>query len=118
MEKQKASDHRTTIAELREAIEQFVKDRSWERYHTPRNLAISVAIEAAELMECFQWHTPEESLSILEDNAARAEVAAELADVVIYCLAFANRAKIDISTAIRSKLVQNEDRFPIGYDPK
>ncbi len=110
-------DDQTTIAELRLAVQKFVDDRNWAKYHTPKNLSMSIAIEAAEILEHFQWRTAEESISLLEDNEAYAEIIDELADVLIYCLSFANQADIDISRAIRAKLKRNEDRFPVGYIP-
>ena len=110
-------DDQTTIAELRLAVQKFVDDRNWAKYHTPKNLSMSIAIEAAEILEHFQWRTAEESISLLEDNEAYAEIIDELADVLIYCLSFANQADIDISRAIRAKLERNEDRFPVGYMP-
>ena len=111
------TDSHTTVGELREAIAGFVKDRSWERFHTPKNLAMSIAIEAAELMELFQWRSSEDGTNPSGDLETRAEVADELADVLIYCLALANRAGIDLSTAIRAKLAQNTDRYPVGFEP-
>ena len=110
-------DDQTTIAELRLAVQKFVDDRNWAKYHTPKNLSMSIAIEAAEILEHFQWRTAEESINLLEDNEAYAEIIDELADVLIYCLSFANQADIDISRAIRAKLERNEDRFPVGYMP-
>ena len=110
-------DVRTTVSELRQAVGQFVRERSWERYHTPKNLAMSIAIEAAELMERFQWYSSEESVTLVKDAEVYTAVADELADVVIYCLALSNQADIDVSAAIRDKLDQNADRFPVGYDP-
>ena len=110
-------DDQTTIAELRLAVQKFVDDRNWAKYHTPKNLSMSIAIEAAEILEHFQWRTTEESISLMEDNEAYAEIIDELADVLIYCLSFANQADIDISRAVRAKLDRNEDRFPVGYMP-
>lgn len=117
MRKPGRTDAKTTLLELREAVARFVKDRSWERYHTPKNLAMSISIEAAELMERFQWHTVEESLTFVKDAGIRSDVAEELADVMIYSLALANQAEIDLSAAIRAKLARNAERFPVGYDP-
>jgi NTP pyrophosphatase (non-canonical NTP hydrolase) len=110
-------DDQTTIAELRLAVQKFVDDRNWKKYHTPKNLSMSIAIEAAEILEHFQWRTAEESTRLLEDTEAYAEIIDELADVLIYCLSFANQADIDISRAVRAKLDRNEDRFPVGYMP-
>ncbi len=110
-------DTETTIADLRHAIDQFVTTRQWRQYHSAKNLAISIAIEAAELMEHFQWSTIEEGQQRIRNPKVHAEVADELADILIYCLSFANQAEIDISRTIRAKLERNEARFPIGHRP-
>ena len=117
MDQSDASDHQTSVGELRKAVAEFVEERSWHRYHTPKNLAMSIAIEAAEIMERFQWHSPEESVKMLQDAESCSEVADELADVLIYCIALANQADIDVSRAVRAKLANNASRFPIGYMP-
>jgi NTP pyrophosphatase (non-canonical NTP hydrolase) len=105
-------DEQTTFAELRAAVARFVAARAWQNFHTPKHLAMSIAIEAAEIMEHFQWLTAEEGHTYMADPVQRAEVADELADVLIYCLSFANSSGIDISSAIRAKLARNETRFP------
>jgi NTP pyrophosphatase (non-canonical NTP hydrolase) len=107
------NDEKTSIANLRQAVARFIAARNWEPYHTPKNLAMSIAIEAAEIMEHFQWLTPEEASLRLQDPLSYAEVADELADVVIYCLSFANVTGIDISTSVFAKLNRNETRFPV-----
>jgi NTP pyrophosphatase (non-canonical NTP hydrolase) len=107
------SDQTVSIGDLRLAVQQFVADRDWDQYHSPKNLAMSVAIEAAELMEHFQWLAPAAARTYLEDEAVRAEVADELADILIYCLSFANSTQIDVSSAIVHKLERNRTRFPI-----
>lgn len=106
-------DDRTTLADLRNAVDRFVDARNWYEYHTPKNLAMSIAIEAAEIMEHFQWSTVAEATAFMDDPENRAEVADELADVMIYCLSFANATEIDVSQAIRAKLARNEERFPV-----
>lgn len=106
-------DSSTTIGALKRATAEFVDAREWNGYHSPKNLAMSIAIEAAEVMEHFQWYTPEESIARLEDATERAAVADELADVLIYCLSFANCTGIDLSDAIFKKLNRNETRFPV-----
>ena len=105
-------DDQTTLADLREAVRKFVSDRDWEKYHASKNLAMSIAIEAAELMEHFQWHTPQGGQALLQDPEKKAEIAEELADILIYCLSFANQAEIDVSEVVLSKLEKNEFRFP------
>ena len=106
-------DDTTTVAALRRAVHDFVDARAWYQHHTPKNLAMSIAIESAELMEHFQWLTTEASQRLVEDAAARAEIADELADVLIYALSFANSSGIDVSAAILRKLERNQTRFPV-----
>lgn len=106
-------DSTTTVDALRQAVHDFVDARDWHRHHTPKNLAMSIAIESAELMEHFQWLGVEESKALVLDEAARAAIADELADVLIYALSFANSARIDVSDAIFRKLDRNQSRFPI-----
>lgn len=106
-------DDQTTVGALRTAVHQFMDARDWHQYHSPKNLSMSIAIEAAEIMEHFQWYTTAQSVALVQDAAKRAEVADELADVLIYCLSFANNAGIDVSDAIMRKLTRNETRFPV-----
>ena len=107
-------DDLTTVGALRNAVHSFVERRDWYQFHTPKNLAMSIAIEAAEIMEHFQWLTLDESMAAMQDPTTRHAVADELADVVIYCLSLANSTGLDISAAVTAKLARNEDRFPIA----
>jgi NTP pyrophosphatase (non-canonical NTP hydrolase) len=106
-------DDKTTLKELREAVQEFVDTRNWNQFHTPKNLAMSIAIEAAEIMEHFQWDNPAEAPQSIADQEIHAAVADELADVMIYCLGFANATDIDISAAVKAKLARSETRFPV-----
>ena len=106
------SDAETTVSELRELIRAFVERRDWRQFHAPKNLAMSLAIEAAELMEHFQWISTEKSREIAAEPGELAEVSDELADVLCYALAMANQLDIDLSTAIRSKMIKNEEKYP------
>ena len=105
-------DVEVTVATLRQLVQRFVEERNWQRFHTPKNLAMSIAIETAELMEHFQWLTVEESIALVQDETARAAIAEELADLLIYSLSFANSAGIDVSDAIMRKMDRNQVRFP------
>uniref|UniRef100_A0A7C1FR75 Nucleotide pyrophosphohydrolase n=1 Tax=Caldilinea aerophila TaxID=133453 RepID=A0A7C1FR75_9CHLR len=105
-------DTEVTVATLRQLVHHFVEERDWQRFHTPKNLAMSIAIETAELMEHFQWLSVEESIALVQDETARAAIAEELADLLIYSLSFANSADIDISDAIIRKMDRNQTRFP------
>ncbi len=106
------SDCETTMAELREMVDEFVRDRAWGRFHNSKNLSMSIAIEAGELMELFQW----ESLCHIDESLERPEfrerTLEELADVVIYCLSLANHLEADLSDAVIDKLAKNGSKYP------
>jgi dCTP diphosphatase len=107
------TDQITTIAELRYLVAEFVAARDWNQFHSPKNLSMSLAIEAAELMEHFQWLTVEESREIAAKPGKLTEVSSdELADVLCYSLALANELNIDLTAAIRSKMVKNAEKYP------
>ncbi len=106
------TDNDTTVANLRQRVAEFVAARDWEQFHTPRNLSVAIAVEAAELMEHFQWLTNEQAAVAMRDEMKQAAVADELADVLIYGLSLANALGIDVSTTVLSKLERNEQRFP------
>ena len=106
------SDQQTTLAELREAMAAFVRQRDWEQFHDPKNLAMSIAIEAAELMELFQWYRSDQLASLADDPAHRDAVEEELADVMCFVLSFANATGIDLSTAVRRKIARNASKYP------
>ena len=103
-------DSSTTIQQLKDEITKFADERDWEQFHTPKNLCMSIAIEAAELMEHFQWARPEEVAGF--DDAKKLEVQEELADVVAYCIAFANTMDIDIAQAFKHKMARNREKYP------
>jgi dCTP diphosphatase len=106
------SDQSTTIADLRKLVADFVSRRDWNQFHSPKNLSMSLAIEAAELMEHFQWITIDESRAINGQPAKLAEVADELADILCYALALANELQIDLSQAVAGKMRKNEIKYP------
>ncbi len=107
------SDSRTTIADLRELVRQFVDERDWRPFHTPKNLSMALAIEAAELMEHFQWLTPEEADASLKDAAKRLAIGEELADVLCYALAIANTFDLDVATIMCDKMEKNRRKYPV-----
>lgn len=108
------SDSNTTLKELKHLVAEFMHARKWEPFHSPKNLSMSIAIESAELMEHFQWLSPAESSQSLRNPDNKDAITDELADILIYCLTFANQADIDISAAIRQKMLRNETRFPVS----
>lgn len=106
------ADQDTTVAVLRAIVSTFVDQRDWHQFHSPKNLSMSLAIEAAELMEHFQWITTDASRKIGDDPTALEAVSDELADVLCYALAIANELGIDIDTAMRNKMKKNEVKYP------
>ena len=107
------SDSETTVSDLREVVATFVNERDWKTFHTPKNLTMALAIEVAELMEHFQWLTPEASRAVAADPKRLAAVREELADVCCYVLAIANELEIDVSQAMTDKMVKNRLKYPV-----
>ncbi len=106
------NDNETTVAELRRNMAAFVAERDWRQFHTPKNITMALAVEAAELMEHFQWMDSEASRHIARDPDKLAAVSEEIADVVGYAMAIANELGIDLSQTIRAKMVKNEVKYP------
>lgn len=105
-------DAKTTVAALKALVAEFVAEREWERYHDPKNLAMAIAIEAAELMEHYQWVASADSHDVTASAETRTAVADELADVTCFVLALANRAGIDLAAEIRRKMQRNREKYP------
>lgn len=102
------------LADLTATLRTFAEQRDWEKFHTPKNLAVSVAIEAAELLELVQWRTDEEVQQDLSTDAGRHQLEDELADVLIYLVRLADVAGIDLAAATTAKIGVNRTRFPIA----
>ncbi len=106
------SDTTTTLAALKEAVRHFAAEREWEPFHSPKNLTMGLAVEAAELMEHFLWIDTEASRKVLQDAAELAEVADEMADVAVYLLNLANTLDLDLSEVILAKIAKNAVKYP------
>ncbi len=100
-----------TITELRTQLRAFAGERDWEQFHTPKNLAMALAGEVGELLEVFQWLTPEQAAAVMDGERA-ADVEDELADVLIYLVRLADVLEVDLAEVSRRKLGRNEHRFP------
>ena len=107
------SDKETSIWQLKARVQKFVDDRDWQKYHKPKNLAMSIAIESSELMELFQWADETESDAITKNQEKLTALKDELADIMTYCLSLANVLNIDISQAIMGKIDKNERKYPV-----
>jgi NTP pyrophosphatase (non-canonical NTP hydrolase) len=98
-------------AEIKKALRRFAEERGWGQFHSPKNLATALAVEAGELLEHFQWMNEAQSDELATEK--RIEVAEEIADVQIYLLQLADRLGIDLEDAVRSKITKNALRYPI-----
>ncbi len=106
------ADESTTIAQLVERMKGFVDERDWQQFHSPKNLAMGMAIETAELMEHFQWVDNKASRDMRHDPEMMALIKEELSDVLSYCLAMASEMDIDLSDAYFEKMKANEKKYP------
>ena len=102
------SDDRLDLCERWEA---FVDERGWERFQTPKNLATSISIEAAELLEVFQWHDNLPAEEIRGDEETMERIREELADVLVYAIGLSVRLDVDLREAVEAKMAANEERF-------
>lgn len=92
------------LSEMKCAIDGFARERDWEQFHTPANLAKSIAIESGELLECFQWN---------EDEFDLAQVKEELADVLNYCMRLASVLDLDVRQIVLDKIEKNRAKYPV-----
>jgi dCTP diphosphatase len=99
------------LQELRDILQRFAAERDWDQFHSPKNLASALVVEAAELLEHFQWITEEQSKQL--SPPAKARVAEELADILIYLVRVADKLDIELLPAAREKIKKNADRYPI-----
>ena len=100
------------IANLQATLRHFAAERDWQPFHTPKNLATALMVEAAELAEVFQWMTPEESREAHTDAVSKGRIGEELADVLLYLLQVADHTRIDVEQAVKDKLVRNAQKYP------
>ncbi len=107
-----STDANTTIAELRSIVSDFVDSREWQKFHRPKNLAMSIAIEAAELMEHFQWLNDDQATDVVSDQEHLSEIRDEVSDVLSYVLALANALDIDLTNSLREKMEKNNRKYP------
>ncbi len=101
------------VAGLQRRLAEFAAARDWQPYHTPKNLAAALSVEASELLEIFQWLTPEQAERVMDDPGSAHRVADEVADVLAYLLQFCTVLGIDPLAALAAKIDRNEVRFPV-----
>ena len=105
------NDNITTIEDLKQSMKSFIKERDWSQFHTPKNIAMALAVEAAELMEIFTWVDSQESISTLEKK--REAVEQEVADIAAYLISLCLHYDIDLSQAFERKKKLNQAKYPI-----
>jgi len=106
--------HNTPISAIQEAVRHFRDARDWRQFHSPKNLSMSIAIEAAELMEHFQWLTTDEATRLPQnDPESRQAIAEELADVLIYCFSLADILECDVAEIVFDKLAKSGKKYPV-----
>ncbi len=108
-------DNTTLVATLRQNMARFVAEREWEKFHSPKNLAMALAVEAAELMEHFLWIDNEASRQAVRDPATLAAVADEVADVACLVFALVNSLGLDLSDTVARKMARNIVKYPVAH---
>jgi NTP pyrophosphatase (non-canonical NTP hydrolase) len=98
------------LRDLRDELRAFAAARDWDQFHSPRNLATALAVEAAELLEPFQWLTDEQGRDLPSET--RAAVEEEMADVLLYLVRLADKLDVDLAAAARAKIIRNAERYP------
>ena len=99
------------LSRLRDELRRFATERDWDQYHSPKNLAAALCVEAAELLEHFQWRTDDESKSLPADQLAK--VREEMADVLLYLVRLADKLNVDLLEAANNKIVLNAQKYPV-----
>ena len=99
------------LRDLRDQLRAFAAERDWDQFHSPRNLATALAVEAAELLEPFQWLSEEQSRSLPPETLAAVEE--ELADVLLYLVRLADKLDVDLAAAARAKIARNGEKYPV-----
>ena len=107
------SDTTATLSDVKKVVKQFVEQRQWQQFHSPKNISMALAIEAAELMEHFQWISMQESRDAATDPEKMAAIGEELADVFCYAIALANEMNIDLAATFEKKMAKNRQKYPV-----
>lgn len=101
------------LEKIRKRLAQFAQERNWDQFHTPKNLSMALAVEAAELLEIFQWLTDDQSKEIIHNKKEMAQIRQEIADVMIYLIRISDKLNIDIEKAVLDKIELNEKKYPV-----
>ena len=99
------------VKKIQKQLSDFADERDWDQFHNPKNLAMALSVEASELVEIFQWLTPEQAEAIMSSSEGE-HVKEEMADVMIYLLRMADKLNIDLESAVTDKIAQNAEKYP------
>jgi len=108
------NDRTATVRRLKAMVARFIHERDWEKYHQPKDLAMSIAIEAGELMEHFQWKTREECAALVRNPRTRRMIADEMSDVLAFLLSLSNVTGIDLAGSLKAKDAGNRRKYPVA----
>lgn len=107
------TDAESPLQHIKDRVLAFARERDWEQFHSPKNLSMAIAAEAGELLEHFLWMESETSRSVTRDPERMNRIREEIADIVIYCIEFANMTDTDLAAAISSKMQRNAEKYPV-----
>lgn len=113
MRERSCEDGLMELSKLQDQIREFVEERDWEKFHTPKNLAMALSGEAGELLEIFQWLSPEESFAVMKDDLKATQIRHELADVFVYLLRLSEKLNVSLPEAVLEKLAVNQKKYPV-----
>ncbi|NCB01095.1 MAG: nucleotide pyrophosphohydrolase [Spirochaetia bacterium] len=102
------------VEDIQKKMDKFVSEREWDDYHTPKNLAIALSVEASELLEHFQWRDNESSNEVRGNDPLMNKIKEEIADVLIYLTRLSTILQIDLTDAVNEKLILNERKYPVS----
>ena len=100
------------IESIQKQLSEFADERDWDQFHNPKNLAMALSVEASELVEIFQWLTPEQAEAIMSTDEGE-HVKEEIADVMIYLIRLADKLNVDLEDAVADKIIKNGEKYPI-----
>ncbi len=98
---------------LKKYLENYAKERDWEQFHNPKNLAMALSVEASELLEIFQWLSPEQAQKLIHEPESKNKVAHEVADILTYAILLCKYMDINLSEALKEKLSHNAKKYPV-----
>lgn len=106
------TDEYVDFESLKEKVGKFVRERDWEKYHNPKDIAVAIAVEAGELLEIFQWMKDSEAAKVMDNDQLMKKIEGELADVLNLCISMANALEFDLGRIVLNKLRESEKKYP------